>query len=95
MYYAGPYSHKQGGDIGEYDTQGILGFSDHKVVGFKAMNRAQSKLIILHFRITDFELFEDFLSIVPWDRVLEGRGLKETWLIFRVTSSKLRSDTSQ
>lgn len=56
--------------LGNVRLKGILGFGDHEVVGFavlRAMSRAQSKLISLQFRITDFGLFRDLLSTEPWD----------------------------
>ncbi|KFV13526.1 hypothetical protein N340_11889, partial [Tauraco erythrolophus] len=37
----------------------------------------------LDFRRADFGLFRDLLSRVQWDEALEGRGARESWLIFK------------
>jgi len=37
----------------------------------------------LDFRRADFGLFGDLLGRVPWDKALEGRGVQESWLIFK------------
>jgi len=42
-----------------------------------------SKLTALNFRRADFGLLRDLLGRVPWDKGLEGRGVKESWLIFK------------
>ncbi|KFO06993.1 hypothetical protein N312_02671, partial [Balearica regulorum gibbericeps] len=31
----------------------------------------------------DFSLFRDLLGRMPWDKVLEGRGAQDSWLIFK------------
>jgi len=48
-----------------------------------AVRRAHSKFTTLDFKRADFGLFRDPLSRVPWDKMLEGRGAQESWLIFR------------
>ncbi|KFV17941.1 hypothetical protein N340_02406, partial [Tauraco erythrolophus] len=37
----------------------------------------------LDFRRADFGLFRDLLSRVQWDEALAGRGVQESWLIFK------------
>ncbi|GAB0190300.1 mitochondrial enolase superfamily member 1 [Grus japonensis] len=49
----------------------------------RAARRAHSKLTTLDFRRADFGLFRDLLGRIPWDKVLEGRGAQDSWLIFK------------
>ena len=49
----------------------------------RAVRRAHSKLTALDFRRADFGLFRDLLGRIPWDKVLEGRGAQDSWLIFK------------
>ncbi|KFV20185.1 hypothetical protein N340_14281, partial [Tauraco erythrolophus] len=37
----------------------------------------------LDFRRADFGLFRDLLTRVQWDEALKGRGVQESWLIFK------------
>jgi len=65
---------------------GSLGCSDHEMVDFKilrAARRTHSKLTTLDFRRADFGLFRDLFGRVLWDKALEGKGGKKSWLIFR------------
>uniref|UniRef100_A0A8B9PGQ4 Reverse transcriptase domain-containing protein n=1 Tax=Apteryx owenii TaxID=8824 RepID=A0A8B9PGQ4_APTOW len=45
--------------------------------------RALSKIATLDFRRANFGLFRDLLRGIPWVRALEGRGVQESWLIFK------------
>ncbi|GAB0199646.1 hypothetical protein GRJ2_002430000 [Grus japonensis] len=63
-----------------------LGCSDHEMVEFRilrAARRAHSKLTTLDFSRANFGLFRDLLGRLPWDKILEGRGAQESWLIFK------------
>ena len=67
-------------------VKGILGCSGHEMVEFsipRAGTTVKSKLTTLHFSPADFGLFKNMLRRVPWDKALEGRGVKETFLIFK------------
>ncbi|GAB0179421.1 hypothetical protein GRJ2_000407400 [Grus japonensis] len=74
------------GLVGNVKLKGSLGCSDHETVEFKilrAARRVHSKLTTLAFRRADFGLFRDLLGRLPWDKVLEGRGAQESWLVFK------------
>ncbi|GAB0182547.1 hypothetical protein GRJ2_000720000 [Grus japonensis] len=74
------------GLVGDVKLKGSLGCSDHKMVEFRilrAARRACSKLTTLDFRRADFGLFRDLLGRIPWDKVLEGRGAQDSWLVFK------------
>ncbi|GAB0203411.1 hypothetical protein GRJ2_002806700 [Grus japonensis] len=74
------------GLVGDVKLRGSLGCSDHEMVEFRilrAARRACSKLTTLDFRRADFGLFGDLLGRIPWDKVLEGRGAQDSWLIFK------------
>ena len=63
-----------------------LGCSDQEMMEFKilkAARRLHSNLTTLDFRRADFGLFRGLLGRVPWDKVMEGRGTQESWLIFK------------
>ncbi|GAB0177387.1 hypothetical protein GRJ2_000203900 [Grus japonensis] len=77
---------KKEGLVGDVKLKGSLGCSDHEMVEFKilrAVKRTHSKLSTLDFRRANFGLFRDLLRRVPWDKVLEGRGAQESWLLFK------------
>ncbi|GAB0184015.1 hypothetical protein GRJ2_000866800 [Grus japonensis] len=72
--------------IGDVKLKGSFGCSDHKMVEFKilrAARRAHTKLTILDFRRAHFSLFRESHGILPWDKVLEGRGAQDSWLVFK------------
>ena len=74
------------GLMGNVKLKGSLGCSDHEIVDFKilrAAKRVQSKLATLNFRRADFLLRRILISRIAWDKALEGRGAKESWLIFK------------
>ena len=49
----------------------------------RAARRIHSKFTILDFRKADFGLFRDLLGRKPWDKAMEGRGVQETWSVFK------------
>ncbi|GAB0209619.1 hypothetical protein GRJ2_003427600 [Grus japonensis] len=74
------------GLVGDVKLKGSLSCSDHEMVEFKilrAVRRAHSKLTTLDFRRADFGLLRDLLGRIPWDKALEGRGARDSWLIFK------------
>ncbi|GAB0202533.1 mitochondrial enolase superfamily member 1 [Grus japonensis] len=74
------------GLVGDVKLKGGLGCSDHEMVEFRilrAARRVHSKLPTLDFRRADFGLFRDLLGRLPRDKALEGRGAKDSWLIFK------------
>ncbi|GAB0208385.1 mitochondrial enolase superfamily member 1 [Grus japonensis] len=74
------------GLVGDVKLKGSLGCSDHEMVEVKilrAARRAHRKLTTLDFRRAGFGLFRDLLGRIPWDKALEGRGARDSWLIFR------------
>ena len=46
-------------------------------------SRAISSIKTLDFRKTNFGLFKDLLGGIPWVRGLEGRGVQESWKLFK------------
>jgi len=74
-----------------------LGCRDREMVEFKILRevrRAQSKITSLGFRRADFHLFEDLLSRVHGFKPRREKGPTKAGQYSRITSCKLRSDTS-
>ena len=72
--------------MGNVKLKGSLGCSDHEMVEFKilrAARRVHGKLTTLDFRRADSDVFQNLLDRVPWDKALQGRGVQESWLIFK------------
>ena len=46
-------------------------------------SKATSRTAALDFRRANFGLFKDLLGGIPWVRALEGRGVQNSWLIFK------------
>ncbi|GAB0189216.1 mitochondrial enolase superfamily member 1 [Grus japonensis] len=44
---------------------------------------AISRITTLDFRRANFGLFKDLLGRIPWVKALEGRGVQESWSIFK------------
>jgi len=65
---------------------GILSCGDHEVVEFRILcggNKAINRITTLDFRRSNFGLFKDRFGGIPLVRALEGRGVQETWLLFK------------
>lgn len=66
--------------------EGSRSFSDHEMVEFKTFRVVRSmcsKLPALDLRKAHFGLLRDLLGRVLWDKILEGRGSQENWLIVK------------
>jgi len=60
--------------------------SDHETVEFRILSggsRAISRVTALDFRRANFGLFKDLLGGIPWVRALGGRGVQESWSLFK------------
>jgi len=58
-----------------------LGCSSHKMVEFKILcgrSKAISRIATLDFTRDKFNFFKDLLGVIPWARVLEGKGNHES-----------------
>ena len=67
-------------------VRGSLGCSDHEMVDFRILregNKANSRITALDFRRADSGQFMDLLGGIPWDIVLQRRGVQEDKLIFK------------
>jgi len=65
---------------------GSLGCNDYEKVEFRFLHggsRVISRIKVLDFRIANFDVFKDLLGGIPWFRALEGRGVQESWLLFK------------
>ena len=65
---------------------GSIGCSDHEMVNFRILHgrsRATSRITALDFKRANFGLVKDLLGQVPWARALEGRGVQESWSVFK------------
>ena len=59
---------------------------DHEMVEFRILrggSRAISRIKTLDLRRADFALFRELLGGIPWARALEGRGVQESWSVFK------------
>ena len=62
-------------------VEGSLGCSSHKMVEFKILcgrSKAISRIATLDFTRDKFNFFKDLLGVIPWARVLEGKGNHES-----------------
>lgn len=46
-------------------------------------SRTASKMVTMDFRKANFTLFENLLGRIPQEEPLQGRGVQESWLIFK------------
>jgi len=77
--------HKEG-LVESVQVGGSLGCSDHEMVNFRILrggSRAISRIKTLDFRRANFVLFKELLGGIPWVRALEGRGVHESWSLFK------------
>lgn len=74
------------GLIEDVKVKGSLGCYDHDKVEcmiLRGGSQAKSKMRALDFRRTDCDLFRNLLRRVPWYKALEGRGVQESWIVFK------------
>jgi len=74
------------GLVEDVKVGGSLGCSDHDMVEFRILrrgSRAISKIKTLDFRRANFGLFKELLGGILWVRALEGRGVQESWSLFK------------
>jgi len=74
------------GLVEDVKVGGSLGCSDHEMMKFRMLyggSRAMSRITALDFRRVNFGLFKDLLGGIPWVRALEGRGVQESWSLFK------------
>ena len=74
------------GLVGDVEVGGCLGQSDHDMVEFSILGgarRGNSKTATLDFQRVDFELFRRQVGGVPWESVLESKGVQDGWLLFK------------
>jgi len=74
------------GLVEDMKAGGSLGSSDHEMVNFRILSRGSrviSRMKTLEFRRANFGLFKEPLLGIPRVMVLEGRGVQESWLLFK------------
>ena len=74
------------GLVGDVEVRGCPGQSNHDMVEFSILGgvrRGNSKTATLDFRRADFELFRRLVGGVPWDSVLESKGVQDGWSLFK------------
>lgn len=72
------------GLIRDMKVKSNLGCSDHEIVEFKilkGMERGKKPRSQPWTSGEQTGLFRDLLGRVPWDKALEGRGGRESWLM--------------
>jgi len=65
---------------------GSLDCSDHEMLEFRILrgrSRAISRIKPLDFKRANFGLFKELLRGILWVRALEGRGVHESWSLFK------------
>ena len=72
--------------IGDMGIRGCLGCSDHAMVEFtlwRDMKQLKSKFRKLNFRKANFQLVGELVNKIPWETVLMGKGVEQSWQIFK------------
>lgn len=73
------------GLVGNVKVKGSLGHGDHEIVKFSVLmtrRRMNGKLTTWDFRRADICLFKDPLGRVPLNKLLEEKGVQNSWLVF-------------
>jgi len=76
----------QEGLVEHVKVGGSLSCSDDEMVKFRILCGGSSVISMietLDFRRANFGLFKDLLGGIPWVRALEGRGVQESWSLFK------------
>jgi len=74
------------GLVEDVKAGGSLSSSDHEMVNFRILrggSRVISKIKTLDFKRANFGLFRDLLGEIPWVRALEGRGVQQSWSLYK------------
>jgi len=74
------------GLVEDVKVGGSLGCSDHEVVKFRILcgrSRTISRITALDFRRANFGLSKELLGGILCIRALEGRGVQESWSLFK------------
>jgi len=74
------------GLVDDEKAGGSFGCSDHEMVEFRFLRggiRAISRVKTLELRRANFGLFKEVLGGILWVRALEGRGVQESWSLFK------------
>jgi len=72
------------GLVADVMVGGCLGHSDQETIVFISWRkRGVSRTATLDFQRADFGLFRNMVDRVPWEAVLEGKGLQEGWTLFK------------
>lgn len=72
--------------VKEFKTGGSLGCRDHalvKTVISKTVSLTRSGVRTLSFMIANFWLFEILLDEISWEAVFRGKGVEQSWLLFK------------
>jgi len=73
-------------EVEDVKVGGSLSCSDYEMVEFRILcggSRAINGIKTLDFRRANFGLSKHLLEGIPWVRALEGRGVQESWSLFR------------
>jgi len=54
------------------------------------MRQIKSKIWKINFRKAKFQLFREFVNERPWEAVLMGKGVKQSWPVFKDTFFKVQ-----
>lgn len=83
--------------VGDVKVEDSLGYHDHEIMELSIMlgrSRAIRSITTLDFRRANFSLFREFLGRILWEQAVEGRGVQESWLIFKAHLSRLKNGAS-
>jgi len=79
-------SHLQGRTGWRCEDWDSLDCSDHEMVEARILresSRANSRITTLDFWREDCNPFRDLLGKIPWERAMQRREVRESWLIFK------------
>ncbi|RMC21758.1 hypothetical protein DUI87_02627 [Hirundo rustica rustica] len=84
------------GLVGDVEVGGRLGHSDHEIIEFSIIGeirRTINKISTLDFQRADFGLFKRLIQRVPWETVLENKGVQERWVCFKTEILRAQEQT--
>jgi len=71
--------------IGDIRIGDCLGCSDQDFKLLRVMIQTESKIRMLNFRISKFQLFKGLVNKTPWETVLREKGVEQSLKIFKET----------